>query len=329
VGLFDKLLGVPPVPPKTVRAITRVPLSLHTGADVNLACWNWALHASQDPAPPIDAIYDYVNGNGLAPTVATHPGLNAGLLNDLLGVRTTYQPYKGANYDAAKRAVLTDCSKRMLPILCGIYGMQVSAVPTDVEVGIKFEAQLVRKQVTVWVQDPHNPGRLIAGGRRDETDPELAERLSDLEIGYEHMWIRFKRRTTVETWVNLGYLYLHHAEQPPSAHKTVHRVYVSTLLQEHLNKLRTLLAVRKNAPMYVHPPARQPWIPDAGVNQCTWCNEAFSFTNRKHHCRACGKIFCSQCAFQTEMVALPSNPTFAAVPGAVSRVCDTCYTGNL
>jgi hypothetical protein len=254
------------------------------------------------------------------------------LLNDLLGVRNTFAPYKGAAYDAAKRTVLTDCSKRMLPILCGIYGLQVSAAPTDVEVGLKFEAQLIHKQITDWVPDPDPlaaPGRLVPGGRRIETDLELADRLSDLEIGYEHMWIRFKKKTTVETWVNLGCLYLHHAEQPPDAHKTVHRVYVSTLLQEHLNKLSTLLAVRKGAPMYAHPAARQPWIADLGVNNCTWCQAAFSFNNRKHHCRACGRIFCSDCAFRTEMVALPSNTTFAAVPGAVSRVCDTCYTGAL
>ncbi|HEY3823943.1 MAG TPA: FYVE zinc finger domain-containing protein [Bryobacteraceae bacterium] len=322
---------MPAVPPKTVRAITRAPVQLHTPASVNLACWNWALHASQDPAPPIGAIYDYVNGNGPAPTVLTHPAITPALLNDLLGVRNTYLPYRGVAYDAAKRTVLTDCSKRMLPILCGIYGLQVSAAPTDVEVGLKFEAQLVPRPVTVWVPDP-NPlarvGRLVPGGHRDETDLEIAERHSNLQVGYEHMWIRFRKKITVETWVDLGSLYLHDSEQAP-AHKIVHRVYVSTLLQEHLNKLRTLLRVRKNAPMYAHPAARQPWIADLGVNNCTWCQAAFSFNNRRHHCRACGRIFCSDCAFRTEMVALPSNPAFAANPGAVSRVCDTCYTGAL
>jgi len=315
-----------------IRAITRVPGALNSPASVQLACWNWALHASQDPAPPIGDIYDYVNDNGVAPGVGTHPLITAGHLLALAGVRATYLPYKGANYDAAKRAILTDCSKSMLPILCGIYGMQVSAVQTDVEVGLKFEAQLVPRDVTTWIPDPNPlapPGRQIAGPRRPETALELAERHGNLEVGYEHMWIRFKKKTTVETWVNLGVLYAHHAEQPADAHKTVHRVYVSTLLQEHLNKLTALLRTHKNAPMYAHPPARQPWIADNTVNQCTWCQVAFGFATRKHHCRACGEIFCSDCAFRTEMVMQPANPANAVVAAAVSRVCDTCYTGNL
>ena len=37
------------------------------------------------------------------------------------------------------------------------------------------------------------------------------------------------------------------------------------------------------------------WVPDANVEQCSYCDVNFTMFNRKHHCRFCGKIFCSEC----------------------------------
>lgn len=312
---------MPAVPPKTIRAATRTPVTLTIPANLRLACWNWALNALEDGAPPLGMLYEYVNG-GAIPTVGDFPNLNPGHLADLLAVRNTYAPYRNLRFNADKQAILTQCSKRMLPIICGVYGLTVSAIETDVEVGMKFESQLMLSH--------RKPNGLSPGGvklYRVELQWELDERLERLDIGYEHMWIRFKKKTTIETWVNRGTLTIAHNEQPPDAHKTVHRVFVSSVLQEHLNKINAILRTRKNAPMYAHPPVRQPWIPDAGVRHCTWCGTGFGYATRKHHCRACGKIFCSDCAFKTEMVQQPSNDGNAVVAASVQRVCDTCYTG--
>jgi hypothetical protein len=38
------------------------------------------------------------------------------------------------------------------------------------------------------------------------------------------------------------------------------------------------------------------WVDDKSVISCYNCQEIFSFLNRKHHCRNCGKIFCKQCS---------------------------------
>jgi hypothetical protein len=38
------------------------------------------------------------------------------------------------------------------------------------------------------------------------------------------------------------------------------------------------------------------WMPDNITTNCSKCNILFTFINRKHHCRYCGKIFCGKCA---------------------------------
>lgn len=37
------------------------------------------------------------------------------------------------------------------------------------------------------------------------------------------------------------------------------------------------------------------WIPDEYVDNCSACKIEFNFINRRHHCRFCGKIYCSSC----------------------------------
>merc|ERR1719150_1095420 len=58
------------------------------------------------------------------------------------------------------------------------------------------------------------------------------------------------------------------------------------------------------------------WADDAEVNECLSCRNTFSLTNRKHHCRNCGQIFCSDCSSKRATMSNFRNP---------QRVCDGCY----
>eukprot|EP00079_Xenopus_tropicalis_P015899 XP_004914061.1 PREDICTED: zinc finger FYVE domain-containing protein 9 [Xenopus tropicalis] len=37
------------------------------------------------------------------------------------------------------------------------------------------------------------------------------------------------------------------------------------------------------------------WVPDSHAPNCMKCEARFTFTKRRHHCRACGKVFCAAC----------------------------------
>ncbi|XP_019711964.1 zinc finger FYVE domain-containing protein 16 [Hippocampus comes] len=37
------------------------------------------------------------------------------------------------------------------------------------------------------------------------------------------------------------------------------------------------------------------WVPDSEAPNCMNCSHKFTFTKRRHHCRACGKVYCAAC----------------------------------
>ncbi|XP_067899035.1 lateral signaling target protein 2 homolog isoform X2 [Heterodontus francisci] len=64
------------------------------------------------------------------------------------------------------------------------------------------------------------------------------------------------------------------------------------------------------------------WIADSACHQCMSCKAPFTIIRRRHHCRNCGKIFCSRCSSQS--APLPWYGRMKPV-----RVCTHCYTFHL
>jgi hypothetical protein len=63
-----------------------------------------------------------------------------------------------------------------------------------------------------------------------------------------------------------------------------------------------------------------PWMSDTEAKQCSLCSSQFSFINRKHHCRRCGKVVCGECA--------PVNNTRPIMEWGMNepvRHCKSCY----
>ncbi|XP_050392525.2 WD repeat and FYVE domain-containing protein 3 [Patella vulgata] len=60
------------------------------------------------------------------------------------------------------------------------------------------------------------------------------------------------------------------------------------------------------------------WMKDDGVDSCLSCGVKFSFSERRHHCRNCGQVFCSRCSrYETEIRRLRIVKPV--------RVCQACF----
>jgi growth factor-regulated tyrosine kinase substrate len=66
------------------------------------------------------------------------------------------------------------------------------------------------------------------------------------------------------------------------------------------------------------PPKEVVWMSDNETKTCMRCNEPFTATIRRHHCRYCGKLFCNACC--SNMMSLPQLGYEEQ-----QRVCDNCF----
>eukprot|EP00941_MAST-03F_sp_MAST-3F-sp1_P003033 g3033.t1 len=74
--------------------------------------------------------------------------------------------------------------------------------------------------------------------------------------------------------------------------------------------------------------SQQKWVDDSNQKTCSApnCGTNFSFFNRRHHCRACGKIFCATCV-SARMCLSPKNRVLSPARSQrqLHRVCTACH----
>ncbi|TMW57016.1 hypothetical protein Poli38472_002941 [Pythium oligandrum] len=94
-----------------------------------------------------------------------------------------------------------------------------------------------------------------------------------------------------------------------------HAKYVSTLLLQCLNRLQGIVEdLRLSNQIYIH---RSTWVKDHERSSCHLCMRNFYALRRKHHCRKCGEVICSDCSV-VENVDLP------VIGYSKLRLCKVC-----
>ncbi|CAF4506664.1 unnamed protein product, partial [Rotaria magnacalcarata] len=86
-------------------------------------------------------------------------------------------------------------------------------------------------------------------------------------------------------------------------------VYAGSYLSAPTKMLGEMVA-NQVAPSY--------WVPNKDVQECSSCKLVFGYNHSKHHCRACGNVFCDTCTTHRAIVLLVDIKT-------PKRVCNECF----
>ncbi|KAL0222473.1 hypothetical protein RCL1_002327 [Eukaryota sp. TZLM3-RCL] len=87
--------------------------------------------------------------------------------------------------------------------------------------------------------------------------------------------------------------------------------------QSDINDWRALLEEYSRAHVGLKSLSAAVWKPDNLIHNCIGCNDKFTILRRKHHCRACGEIYCSKCTRHRLIVRTETTP---------ARVCEACFS---
>ncbi|CAI8607812.1 unnamed protein product [Vicia faba] len=71
--------------------------------------------------------------------------------------------------------------------------------------------------------------------------------------------------------------------------------------------------------------SRDFWMPDHSCRVCYECDAQFSLFNRRHHCRLCGRIFCSKCTTNSVPAPFSGSQRNSWDEWEKIRVCNYCY----
>lgn len=96
-----------------------------------------------------------------------------------------------------------------------------------------------------------------------------------------------------------------------------HRIFTDTFNSMKIETFR-FPPLKEGEVMFENSDIAPEWRDDKECKECFRCRQVFTTFNRKHHCRACGDIFCDKCS--SKQCAIPKFGMDREV-----RVCDLCY----
>jgi hypothetical protein len=102
----------------------------------------------------------------------------------------------------------------------------------------------------------------------------------------------------------------------------------STKTQKHSGNM-----IVENSIATIYPKANKSWVDSSFIQNCQKCNTQFTLFFRKHHCRACGCVFCGNCCnkyvdIPIDVIDIPTEKSYLSINLANNKslVCDNCYT---
>lgn len=72
------------------------------------------------------------------------------------------------------------------------------------------------------------------------------------------------------------------------------------------------------------------WQDDTEADDCFLCGNTYTWLNRRHHCRKCGRVVCGSCSdqpiryFPRTLIVTPSGVDRRGNPSEIYRTCDEC-----
>ena len=70
------------------------------------------------------------------------------------------------------------------------------------------------------------------------------------------------------------------------------------------------------------------WLPDADADACMKCSMRFTFRKRRHHCRACGLVFCSTCCSSRLVLAYKTSTATSTATDEASNASQSSQATN-
>lgn len=71
-------------------------------------------------------------------------------------------------------------------------------------------------------------------------------------------------------------------------------------------------------------PSDRAWQHDSEAQSCPICHRIFSFFHRRHHCRNCGHVVCSDCSAESSRL----GPQFNHLKSTVDLYCSDCVPNS-
>jgi hypothetical protein len=127
--------------------------------------------------------------------------------------------------------------------------------------------------------------------------------------GFDHWWVQVEG-VFIEIHPRLQDIQLWRQGQDMS-NSTHFTVDVAGLHQRHIDRIMQTIYPTQ-------------WQADNSVTRCTNCRTEFGMLTRRHHCRACGRIFCDACTPGRRIVSRAAVRPGSAPEAGLVRVCVNC-----